>query len=194
MKTNGTIDRATGALPWRRLMWGGIAGLLALPLVAMQFTDEVQWGPEDFLAMGIMLGTVGAGMEVAVRMSRNLAYRMAFALSLAAGFLLLWINLAVGIIGSDDDAANGPYAFVLMIAMLGSLASLFRPRGMAWSMAVAGVMQAVVPVLAWVDGAEAVTRPEVGFLTVFFCGMWGVAAALFFQAAREGGVRESGRG
>ena len=184
---DGKMDWLAAALPWRWLMWGGIAGLLALPAVAMRFTDEVQWGPEDFLVMGIMLGTVGAGMEIAVRMSRNFAYRTAFALSLAAGFLLLWISLAVGIIGSEDDAANGPYAFVLLIAVLGTLASLFRARGMAWTMAAAGVMQAVVPVLAWFDGVAAVTRPEVGYLTVFFCGMWGVAAALFRQASREAG-------
>ena len=187
MTMNGTIDRVTGALPWRWLMWGGIAGLLALPAVAMQFTDEVRWGPEDFLAMGLMLGTVGVGMEIAVRISRSLAYRMAFALSLAAGFLVLWINLAVGIIGGEDEMANAPYAFVLLIAVLGTLASLFRARGMAWTMAAAAVMQAVVPVLAWFDGVAAVTRPEVGYLTVFFCGMWGVAAALFRQASREAG-------
>ena len=47
MTMNGTIDRVTGALPWRWLMWGGIAGLLALPAVAMQFTDEVRWGPSS---------------------------------------------------------------------------------------------------------------------------------------------------
>ena len=186
MTTNGPIDRLAEALPWRWLMWGGLAGLLALPAVAMRFTDEVQWGPEDFLVMGIMFGTVGAGMEIAVRMSRNLAYRMAFALSLAAGFLLLWISLAVGIIGSEDDMANAPYGYVLIIAVLGSLASLFRARGMAWTMAAAAVMQGVVPVLAWVDGVAAAGRPEVIFLTVFFCGMWGVAAGLFRQAAGEG--------
>ena len=61
MTTNGPIDRLAEALPWRWLMWGGLAGLLALPAVAMRFTDEVQWGPEDFLVMGIMFGTVGAG-------------------------------------------------------------------------------------------------------------------------------------
>ena len=150
MTANESMDRVAGALPWRWLMWGGIAALLALPLVAMQFTDEVQWGPEDFVAMGIMLGTVGVGMEIAVRMSRNLAYRMAFALSLAAGFLVLWISLAVGIIGSDDDAANGPYAFVLMIAALGSLASLFRARGMAWTMAAASVTGWIAPAMSLV--------------------------------------------
>ena len=186
MTTNGPIDRLAEALPWRWLMWGGLAGLLALPAVAMRFTDEVQWGPEDFLVMGIMFGTVGAGMEIAVRMSRNLAYRMAFALSLAAGFLLLWISLAVGIIGSEDDMANAPYGYVLIIAVLGSLASLFRARGMAWTMAAAAVMQGVVPVLAWVDGVAAAGRPVVFFLTVLFCGMGGVAAGLFRQAAGEG--------
>ena len=161
---DGKMDWLAAALPWRWLMWGGIAGLLALPAVAMRFTDEVQWGPEDFLVMGIMLGTVGAGMEIAVRMSRNFAYRTAFALSLAAGFLLLWISLAVGIIGSEDDAANGPYAFVLLIAVLGTLASLFRARGMAWTMAAAGVTsfwwEMTTRTISWTTSTSRIGAPS----------------------------------
>ena len=32
-----------------------IPALLAIPLIAMQFTDDVNWGPGDYLIMGGML-------------------------------------------------------------------------------------------------------------------------------------------
>ena len=37
---------------WRLALWGGIALLLVLPALAMQFTREVNWGPGDFAAAG----------------------------------------------------------------------------------------------------------------------------------------------
>ena len=43
-----------GVVRW--LVWGGAAALLLLPLVAMQFTEEVQWTWHDFVIMGVMLG------------------------------------------------------------------------------------------------------------------------------------------
>ena len=42
---------------WRIAMWGTAAFLLLLPAVAMQFTSEVDWGPGDFMVMGVMLLT-----------------------------------------------------------------------------------------------------------------------------------------
>ena len=42
--------------PGRRLLaWGAAAALLLLPLVAMQFTEEVNWTVFDFLVFGSML-------------------------------------------------------------------------------------------------------------------------------------------
>jgi|SRR5688572_21316361 len=168
---------------WRLAMWGGLGALLALPAVAMLFTDEVQWGPEDFLVMGVMLGSVGVGGELPMRMSDSLAYRLGFGLALAAGFLLLWINLAVGIIGGEDNIANAMYGAVLLIAFFGSFASMFRPAGMGWTMLAAAAAQCIVPFVAEYRGLGG--GPEVLFLTVFFAGMWLTSSVLFRQAARD---------
>ena len=59
--------------------WSFAAGLLALPAIAMQFTDEVNWSGSDFVFAAIMFGTVGGLLELAGRASSNLAYRVAVA-------------------------------------------------------------------------------------------------------------------
>lgn len=73
------------------------AALLAVPLVAMQFTAEVNWGPGDFVVAGVLL--FGAGMLYALgaRLASGKAQRVALALSVAAGLALVWAELAVGI-------------------------------------------------------------------------------------------------
>ena len=39
-------------------------------------------------------------------MTGNSAYRAAVGVAIAAAFILVWMNLAVGIIGSEDNPAN----------------------------------------------------------------------------------------
>ena len=43
--------------------WSFAAGLLALPAIAMQFTDEVNWSGSDFVFAAIMFGTVGGLLD-----------------------------------------------------------------------------------------------------------------------------------
>jgi hypothetical protein len=94
---NASLSSARPALPFRRVL-GSIAGLLLLvPLVAMQFTREVNWGTEDFAAMALLLGGLGFAVEIAVVKIRNPALRVAGVALLLAAFLVIWAELAVGI-------------------------------------------------------------------------------------------------
>lgn len=62
--------------------------ILSLPLVAMQFTDEVVWILADFLVAGVLLATIGVALELAVRKAGNLATALGIAaLGVAAGIL-----------------------------------------------------------------------------------------------------------
>jgi len=78
-------------------MWGAAALLLLIPLIAMQFTDEVAWDGADFAISGAMLVAACGAFELAVRTTDRPAYRAAAGLAIAAGFLLLWAQLAVGV-------------------------------------------------------------------------------------------------
>ena len=98
MKTDNTPYRSTIRIVL------ATAFILSLPLVAMQFTDEVAWSPVDFAVAGVLL--VGASLlyVLAARKGGGISYRAGVGIALAGAFLLVWINLAVGIIGTEDDA------------------------------------------------------------------------------------------
>ena len=78
-------------------MWGGAAVLLLAPAVAMRFTREVAWGPADFAIFAAMLVAACGAYELAVKVTGRPAYRVAAGVAIAAGFLLMWAQLAVGV-------------------------------------------------------------------------------------------------
>jgi len=82
---------------WRVILWGGVASLLVLPLVAMQFTAEVDWGPEDFAFAAILLVGAAAAFELAAWKVRDWTGRLVLAAVLAGAVLLIWADAAVGI-------------------------------------------------------------------------------------------------
>ena len=92
-----TLTYARPALPLRPLAWAAACLLLAIPLVAMQFTAEVNWGAEDFAAAAVLIAGLGVAIEFAVAKVRVPARRFA-AIGLAVlAFLAVWAELAVGI-------------------------------------------------------------------------------------------------
>ena len=74
--------------------------ILSIPLVAMQFTNEVDWSLPDFIIMGALIFGTGFSYVLLTRSSSNIMYRAAVALAIGSTFLLIWVNLAVGLIGS----------------------------------------------------------------------------------------------
>lgn len=82
----------------RLIGWGAAAALLALPAIAMQFTRAVNWGREDFLAMGAMLLALGLGLEVVHRLLKRRTARIVGAALVIVLFFALWAELAVGIL------------------------------------------------------------------------------------------------
>ena len=165
---------------WRITAWGTAAAFILLHLLAMLVTDEVNWGLEDFaFAVALVVG-VGLTYELAVRTTDNRAYRAAVGVALAASFILVWINLAVGIIGSEDNPANLMYWGVLAVAIVGAVIARFRPGGMACALFATALAQGLVAVIALIAGLG-----FTGPITVFFAGLWLASAWLFRKAARE---------
>lgn len=176
-----------GVNPWRIALWTLAALLLLAPLVAMQFNDDVDWTASDFAVAAVLVIGTGAALELAVRRGRSLAWRAAAVTALAATFLTIWINLAVGIIGSERNPANFMYAGVLAIALLGTLLARGRPRGMARAMAVTALAQAVPAFVVLIGGpatTELVGPAQLLGLTGGFVGLWLVSAWLFWRAGR----------
>lgn len=175
---------------WSLVVWGGAALFLLWPVVAMQFRDDVAWTASDFLFAGALVAGVGLGFELALRRTGSLAYRLAAGLAMAAVFLLVWLNGAVGLIGSENENANLAYVGVIAVVVAGAAIARFRPAGLARTMLVAALAQALVPLLAVGAGLatlELALSLQVLGLTGLFAALW-LASAWLFRAAAEHGI------
>jgi hypothetical protein len=122
------------------------------------------------------------------RKAGNIAYRAAVGVALAAAFLLVWISLAVGIIGTEDDLANLMYVGVLAVGIIGAIIARFRPHGMARALFATALAQAWVAVIALIFGLGSGSPPGVlGILILngFFVALFLGSAWLFRNAAQR---------
>lgn len=78
-----------------------VAGsLLLIPLIAMQFTNEVSWEMNDFVIMGILLFGTGLLCELVLSKVKSMEGRIVLCGAILLAFLLIWAELAVGIFGT----------------------------------------------------------------------------------------------
>ena len=182
MASRADNDGKKGGIPWRIIGWGTAAFLLILPYVT-----GAPWTGSDYVFAAVVVGIVGGLIELAARTSRNFYYRAGALVAVAASFLLVWINGAVGIIGGEDNDSNLMFLVVIAIALAGSIAARFRAEGMVRAMIVTAVAEGLVavPVIAFGLGAN---EPPgmIGVLVLIggFTGMWGLSALLFRKAAQ----------
>ncbi len=80
--------------PWA---WGGAVAVFLLPLVAMQFTDEVVWTTTDFVFWGVLLLSTAILIEITMRVTRNLTARLIVSGLILVAALLIWADAAVGV-------------------------------------------------------------------------------------------------
>lgn len=158
--------------------WVGAAALLALPAVATLFTREVNWTAFDFAVFAAMLALIVVPFQFALRRVRNFAALAATAVALGTGFVMVWANLAVGLIGDGPTLANRALMAVLAVPAIGAILVRGRPGGMARVMLATALVEAVLL------GIFAVLSPERGvlFSAVFVAG-WLLSAWLFRLSA-----------
>jgi hypothetical protein len=180
--TPGNLRR----IPWRLTGWSAAFAILLLPAIAMRFTGEVTWDWFDFAAMGLLLGSVGIGLELTAGRSRTISYRAGAGVALIAAFLLIWINLAVGVIGNEANRVNVLFLLVPASAVAGCVVVRFRPAAMAVVMAISAFALVLVPPMAWifVPGLPTWDIVEASALTGFFAVLWLLSAWLFRLTAQ----------
>ncbi len=74
--------------------------LLLIPLIAMLITNEVQWGIFDFVIMGVLLMIAGTWIQKVIERTKSKPSRLIYISLILMLFLLLWMELAVGIFDS----------------------------------------------------------------------------------------------
>jgi hypothetical protein len=118
--------------------------------------------------------------ELAAKISPSKAYRAATGVALAAAFLLVWINGAVGIIGNENNPANLMYFGVLAVGIIGTVVARRRPNGMVRTMVAMAITQTLISIIVLVAG--------LGYtfvITGFFVLLWLTSAWLFKKSGQE---------
>ena len=167
---------------WRIIGWGTAAFLLLLPLIT-----NAPWTLSDYIFMGVLFAIVGGLFELTVRMSPNVPYRAGVAFALLGAFLVTWVNLAVGIFGSEDNPANLLFFCAVLVGAVGSAFARFRPNGVAAAMISAAVALGIAFAIAVAGPTDEPQVPHLRELagTGVFVGLFLVSAWLFRKAARN---------
>jgi hypothetical protein len=174
---------------WNVIRWVLVtAVLLLVPFLAMQFNwlvpdpgsstrEDVAWSLFDFAFAGTLLLGTGLMYELATKRAGHVAQRAAVGIAVVAGLLLVWINGAVGMIGSESNPANLMYLGVLAVGLIGAWIARLEPGGMSRALFATALAQTVVPVIALVAGFAPTLLAD-----AFFVALW-VASALLFRHA-----------
>jgi hypothetical protein len=164
--------------------------ILLIPLAAMLFkADGWAWDAADFIIFWVLIAGVMLAYKLVASKAANRAYRVATGVGLATGLILIWINGAVGLIGSEDNPANLMYAGVLAVGTIGAIIARLEPLGMARALFATALAQFLVPVVAliiWRADFSPGVGPVFG-LNFFFVLMFAVSALLFWNAAIKSG-------
>ncbi|MCF7793317.1 MAG: hypothetical protein K9N09_04415 [Candidatus Cloacimonetes bacterium] len=70
---------------------------LLIPLIAMQFTNEVDWSLTDFVIAAVLFLITGFVFYLILKKAESKRQKIIFSLVLLVIFLLIWAELAVGI-------------------------------------------------------------------------------------------------
>lgn len=165
----------------RLVVWGGAVFAWLVPVAAKLVLPGMEWTTGDYVFWAVMLLVAAGVCEIGLRLSGHLAYRAAMVVAVGTSFLITWSNLAVGIIGNEDNPLNQIFFGVIAIGIVGSFLARFRPKGMAAVMLLTALAQFGTAFVAL--AYEPIVFVIVG---VFTLG-WLLSAWLFREAARGEG-------
>ena len=124
--------------------------------------------------------------------SGQTACRAGFAVAVAVALVQIWLNLAVGIVGSEDNPVNLGFFGVIVTAAACAWVARFRADGMARAMIATAAVQALLALVIATAPSTVRDDPKgatgVLVLSGIFATLWLAAAALFRRGARQAGA------
>lgn len=96
------MEKAFIITPRKRLtgLLVAVAVFLCIPLIAMLFTNAVNWTLIDFVVAAVLLSGTVLLIELVLRKVKKTSHRIAIVVTILALLILVWIELAVGIFGT----------------------------------------------------------------------------------------------
>ena len=162
--------------------------ILLIPLVAMQFSTEVDWSAADFIIMGLLIFGTGSSYVLITRHMPQLVFKLAMAMAIGSTFFMIWANLAVGLIGSGAHAGNLMYIAVVAVVIIGMILSRLTSRGMELAMYSSTASILLLTLIALVSNMQAYlgsSVKEIISVNAFFATLYAISALLFRSNAQE---------
>ena len=124
---------------------------------------------------------VAVSITLAFRIPKSRFFRAGLGLALLGGFLVLWVNLAVGIIGEAENPANLMYLAVPALGAACALLLRFRPHAMFLIMFVMSIAQIVVGLITLFLELGNPPTPAITFIifNLILASIWAASAACF---------------
>ncbi|GAB4147062.1 MAG: hypothetical protein OHK0017_08330 [Patescibacteria group bacterium] len=161
---------------------------LLLPLVGMQISTDIMWTTFDFIFAGSIIFIALLSFEFLISKISNIEFKLASGLTVASTTFLLWTNLAVGLIGNENEAANYMYLVVIAVIIAGTAISKFKPRNMAYTLFVAALIQASITLIAlfmqMYNYLES-SLTEILSVNGFFIGLFMLSGLLFLRSVKN---------
>lgn len=161
--------------------------ILLIPLVGTFTVEGWNWDAFDFVIAGIVLFTAFFMIEFLARKMRDIPSRIAAGITVIMTLLIVWVNLAVGIIG-DGNNTSACYMLVVPVGFLGLAVSRLKPKGLSITACVMAAIMLLVPSVAWITGNQDLAQDpnvlKVFVLSAGFAFWYAVAGALFLSTAR----------
>ena len=144
----------------------------------------MNWTLLDYLVASVLLASTGAGYWVATRTARSIWHHFGVIIAVCGGLLMMWVQLAVGLIGDGSHPANTMLLLVLPLGAAGALLSRFRAEGLRSCMVVvAGIQVMTGAVLLTLLGPDQFS--DIMLVTALFAGAWTTSAGFFHLAVRH---------
>lgn len=182
MNTSDKFLKHTGILA------AGTIALLLIPFTGMQFSNEVDWSARDFILAGTLLFGTGFSFLLITRNSDNILYKAASGMAALSGLFLVWSNLAVGLIGSEDETINLVYFGVIAIGLIGAFLARFKAQGMAltlFGMAIACVVITVVALSMGMQDLPHSSVTEIIGVNSLFILLFTLSGILYHHVAQD---------
>jgi len=166
--------------------------LLLIPFIAMQCTTEVNWRAADFLIMGmLLLGTLTAFIWL-YRNTTSILFTVASAAAVGCTFVMIWANLAVGLIGAGPHAGNLMFTGIVLLVVIGAIRSGFTAAGLEQTMYAAALGVLVIMVIALLSSMDqypgSSAKEIIGVCSAFAAG-YTIAGSLFHIAGKRRPVK-----
>ncbi len=159
--------------------------ILIIAILLVPWIWQWPWTASDFIIAGVLLFGTAFLYELAVRKGGSRAYRAAVCSGVIAGLMLIWVNLAVGIIGNENNPANLMYFGVIAVGLVGAFIARLKPRAMVWTMLAMAIAQGLVPLIAIIIWRPEITSGVIQVIGInaFFIILFVLSASLFHRAS-----------